>query len=101
MPSAPVDLSRENLAAGGGRIRGLGVNAGNANAFTGAAGARAAGRTARALAKRLRAEETEIFLASTGVIGETLDPAPLVSAVKSARFGIDQPLTGLPPRKQL
>ena len=90
MPSAPVDLSRENLAAGGGRIRGLGVNAGNANAFTGAAGARAAGRTARALAKRLRAEETEIFLASTGVIGETLDSAPLVSAVKSARLGIDQ-----------
>ncbi|MED5565921.1 MAG: bifunctional ornithine acetyltransferase/N-acetylglutamate synthase, partial [Pseudomonadota bacterium] len=36
MPSAPGDLSRENLAAGGGRIRGRGVNSGNANAVTGA-----------------------------------------------------------------
>ena len=84
MPSAPVDLARQNLLAGGGRIRGLGVNAGKANAFTGTAGARAAGRTAEALAKRLRADETEIFLASTGVIGETLDAAPLVAAVLAA-----------------
>ena len=90
MPSAPVDLARHNLRAGGGRIRGLGVNAGNANAFTGTAGARAAGRTAKALAKRLHADETEIFLASTGVIGETLNPAPLVAAVKSACFGVMQ-----------
>ncbi|CAI8326258.1 MAG: bifunctional ornithine acetyltransferase/N-acetylglutamate synthase [Rhizobiales bacterium TMED143] len=90
MPSAPVDLSRLNLKSGGGRIRGLAVNAGNANAFTGAAGARAAMRTARSLAKRLSCSEQEIFIASTGVIGETLDPAPLVSAIKAASFDVAQ-----------
>jgi glutamate N-acetyltransferase/amino-acid N-acetyltransferase len=70
-PSAPVDWCRENLS--GGRARALVVNSGNANAFTGKAGREATELTAKLAAKAVGADEDEIFLASTGVIGEPLD----------------------------
>ena len=70
-PSAPVDWCRENLS--GGRARALVVNSGNANAFTGKAGRDATELTAKLAAKAVGADEDEIFLASTGVIGEPLD----------------------------
>ena len=70
-PSAPVDWCRENLS--GGRARALVVNSGNANAFTGKAGREATELTAKLAAKAVGADENEIFLASTGVIGEPLD----------------------------
>jgi len=70
-PSAPVEWCRERL--GGGRIRALVVNSGNANAFTGANGRAATKLTAELAAKALGCSEDEIFLASTGVIGEPLD----------------------------
>ncbi len=68
--SAPVEWCRKQLA--GGRARGIVVNSGNANAFTGAAGVKAVARTARAAAAALNCAEKEIFIASTGVIGEPL-----------------------------
>jgi glutamate N-acetyltransferase/amino-acid N-acetyltransferase len=70
-PSAPVDWCRDKLRNG--RARALVVNSGNANAFTGKAGRDAAELTAKLAAKALGAETDEIFLASTGVIGEPLD----------------------------
>lgn len=70
-PSAPVDFCRSNL--GGGRARALVVNSGNANAFTGKKGRAATAMTAEAAAKAVGCAETEVFLASTGVIGEPLD----------------------------
>jgi glutamate N-acetyltransferase / amino-acid N-acetyltransferase len=70
-PSAPVDWCRARLKAG--KARALIVNSGNANAFTGKAGARAAKLTAALAAKAAGAPANEIFLASTGVIGEPLD----------------------------
>jgi glutamate N-acetyltransferase/amino-acid N-acetyltransferase len=70
-PSAPVDWCRANLAQG--CARGLVVNSGNANAFTGARGAAAVKHTALVAAKALGCKPAEIFLASTGVIGEPLD----------------------------
>ena len=70
-PSAPVDWCRENLQRG--RARALVVNSGNANAFTGQAGREAAELTAKLAARAVGADEEEIFLASTGVIGEPLD----------------------------
>ena len=72
-PSAPVDWCRARLPAG--KARALVVNSGNANAFTGKAGAQAAKLTAAIAAKATGAPQTEIFLASTGVIGEPLDAA--------------------------
>jgi glutamate N-acetyltransferase/amino-acid N-acetyltransferase len=70
-PSAPVDWCRARLP--GGKARALVVNSGNANAFTGKTGAQAAKLTATIAAKATGAPQTEIFLASTGVIGEPLD----------------------------
>lgn len=70
-PSAPVDWCRAKLA--GGKARALVVNSGNANAFTGKAGAAATRLTAEITGKATGAPKGEIFLASTGVIGEPLD----------------------------
>ncbi len=56
-----------------GKARALVVNSGNANAFTGKVGKAATELTAKLAAKAVGAEEDEIFLASTGVIGEPLD----------------------------
>jgi glutamate N-acetyltransferase/amino-acid N-acetyltransferase len=70
-PSAPVDFCRANLA--GGKARALVVNSGNANAFTGRKGREATRMTAEATAKVAGCRESEVFLASTGVIGEPLD----------------------------
>jgi glutamate N-acetyltransferase/amino-acid N-acetyltransferase len=70
-PSAPVDWCRANLSAG--RARLLVVNSGNANAFTGRIGAEATALTARIAAAATGVRPEEIFLASTGVIGEPLD----------------------------
>ncbi len=70
-PSAPVDWCRARLK--GGKARALVVNSGNANAFTGKVGAKAAKLTAEIAARATGAPMGEIFLASTGVIGEPLD----------------------------
>jgi glutamate N-acetyltransferase/amino-acid N-acetyltransferase len=70
-PSAPVDWCKARL--GKGKARALVVNSGNANAFTGKTGAEATKFTATLAAKACGVPATEIFLASTGVIGEPLD----------------------------
>jgi len=73
MPAAPVDWSKAALLATEGHARCLVVNAGNANAFTGAKGAMAAEKTAQIAAGIVGCESNEVLLASTGVIGEPLD----------------------------
>src|SRR3984957_17064547 len=70
-PSAPVDWCRERLKAGDARA--LVVNSGNANAFTGRTGRDATKYTATCAAKAAKCKSGEVFLASTGVIGEPLD----------------------------
>jgi len=70
-PSAPVDWCRDRLK--GGKARALLVNSGNANAFTGKSGAQAVKFSAKLAAAATGAPERQIFLASTGVIGEPLD----------------------------
>ncbi|MDS7595273.1 bifunctional glutamate N-acetyltransferase/amino-acid acetyltransferase ArgJ [Agrobacterium tumefaciens] len=70
-PSAPVDFCRANLA--GGVARAVVVNSGNANAFTGVKGKAATELTAKSAAAAVGCSEGEVFLASTGVIGEPLD----------------------------
>ena len=78
-PGAPVKWCREILP--GARARGLVVNAGNANVFTGKPGDAAVRRTAKSAAKILGAPANEIFIASTGVIGEALTDARLTRAL--------------------
>jgi glutamate N-acetyltransferase / amino-acid N-acetyltransferase len=75
-PSAPVEWCRTHLKAGkskGGLARALVVNSGNANAFTGKSGRAATKLTAKLAAKAAGCRANEVFLASTGVIGEPLD----------------------------
>ena len=69
--SAAVDWCRANLP--GGVARGLVVNSGNANAFTGTKGKQSVEMTADYAARALGCQPSEVFLASTGVIGEPLD----------------------------
>jgi len=68
--SAPVEWCRKRIS--GGRVRAIVVNAGNANAFTGLAGEKAVVKTANTIADLLDCQTKEVFLASTGVIGEVL-----------------------------
>jgi len=69
-PSAPVEWCRARIQAG--RARALVVNSGNANAFTGKNGRAACAFTAKLAAHAAGCRATEVFLASTGVIGEPL-----------------------------
>ena len=69
--SAPVDWCRQHL--GHGMARALVVNSGNANAFTGRRGREAVERTVEAAARAADCLEADVYVASTGVIGEPLD----------------------------
>ena len=78
-PSAPVDWCRDNLPKG--EARALIVNSGNANAFTGAVGAKAVADVAQAAGKATGAAPHEIYMASTGVIGEPLNAGKIADAL--------------------
>jgi glutamate N-acetyltransferase/amino-acid N-acetyltransferase len=79
--SAPVDWCR--AAVKGGKARAIVVNSGNANAFTGKAGITAVTVMAEAAAKAVGCKPKEVFIASTGVIGEPL-PAEKIAAAMPA-----------------
>ena len=70
-PSAPVDWCQAKLA--GGKAAALVVNSGNANAFTGKVGAKAVAETAKRASLAVGCPVGQVFIASTGVIGEPLD----------------------------
>ena len=74
-PSAPVEWCRAHLKSSGSSARALVVNSGNANAFTGKNGRVATKLTADIAAKAAGCKPADVFLASTGVIGEPLDAA--------------------------
>jgi glutamate N-acetyltransferase / amino-acid N-acetyltransferase len=78
-PGAPVDWCRAALK--GGKARLVIVNAGNANVFTGRAGREACAATAAAAAKLAGCPPKQVFVASTGVIGEVLPHEKLVAAL--------------------
>jgi glutamate N-acetyltransferase/amino-acid N-acetyltransferase len=69
--SAPVLWCRANLPKG--KARALVVNSGNANTFTGKKGAEATRMTAEAAAAAVDCAPDEVYVSSTGVIGEPLD----------------------------
>lgn len=85
--SAPVLWCRKALKKGEARI--LVVNSGNANAFTGKRGREAVDMTVDSAAKAAACEHHEVFVASTGVIGEPMDAGKfahlLEGLAKSAR----------------
>jgi glutamate N-acetyltransferase/amino-acid N-acetyltransferase len=72
-PSAPVEWCKKALATG--KARALLVNSGNANAFTGKRGREAVKLSAAMAAAIAGCPASQVYLASTGVIGEPLDAA--------------------------
>jgi glutamate N-acetyltransferase/amino-acid N-acetyltransferase len=78
-PSAPVDWCRRIL--GRGTARAVVCNAGNANAFTGRAGDVSARLTAETVAQGLGIDVDDVYLASTGVIGEPMSDDQLTAAL--------------------
>jgi len=87
-PSAPVDWCAASLKQG--KARALVVNAGNANAFTGKAGVATVKAVASAAANVIGCKPAEVFQASTGVIGEPLNPAPITGALEGLKAAANE-----------
>jgi glutamate N-acetyltransferase/amino-acid N-acetyltransferase len=85
-PGAPVDWCRAALPSG--KARALVVNAGNANVFTGKAGIDAVRATAEAAATLVDCKPKQVFVASTGVIGEQLPFERIVTALPALQEGL-------------
>ncbi|WP_426264194.1 bifunctional glutamate N-acetyltransferase/amino-acid acetyltransferase ArgJ [Sphingomonas sp. PWP1-2] len=86
-PSPEVEWCRAALVLG--RARAMVVNAGNANAFTGARGRAAVEAIAARAAGQLGCRPSDIFVASTGVIGV---PLP----IDKAEAGLDAAFAAAP-----
>jgi glutamate N-acetyltransferase/amino-acid N-acetyltransferase len=74
--SAPVEWCKQHVSAG--VARALVVNSGNANAFTGKAGMEGAQAVAQSAAGIAGCKAQEVFVASTGIIGEPLPAEKIV-----------------------
>jgi len=76
---APVVWCRECLA--GGTVRAIVVNSGNSNTFTGRAGKEVVEATAATAARLLECDPRQVFISSTGVIGEPPPADKIVGAL--------------------
>lgn len=82
--AAPVKLSEEQLAQTQGRVRGIVVNSGCANACTGAVGYSHAYKMAEYTAQKADCTDKEILVASTGVIGAFLPMEKVLKGIEGA-----------------
>jgi glutamate N-acetyltransferase/amino-acid N-acetyltransferase len=76
---APVEWCRANLKRG--RARAIVVNSGNSNTFTGRAGRKVVEDTAAAMAKLLGCTPKDVYVSSTGVIGEPPPAEKIIGAL--------------------
>jgi glutamate N-acetyltransferase/amino-acid N-acetyltransferase len=76
---APVLWCRECLA--GGTVRAIVANSGNSNTFTGRAGKEVVEATAAAASRLLECDPRQVFISSTGVIGEPPPADKIVGAL--------------------
>jgi glutamate N-acetyltransferase/amino-acid N-acetyltransferase len=79
--AAPVTVGRRQLAATGGRVGAVLVNAGNANCATGQPGIDACVRTCAAAAERFGCIFDEVFPSSTGIIGVPFPEEKVIAAL--------------------
>lgn len=77
--AASVNWCRNALKTG--TARAVIVNAGNANALTGDAGRQAVEETVAAVSTQLTCEKEQVFVSSTGVIGQPLPTHKIVAAL--------------------
>jgi len=83
--SAPVEWCQSALKEK--NVRALVVNAGNANAFSGKRGQLSVEKIAGYVAGEKHISPRQVMLASTGVIGEPLDPEPVLDTLKTMQNG--------------
>jgi glutamate N-acetyltransferase/amino-acid N-acetyltransferase len=86
--AAPLEVDKRHLAATGGRVRVVAINAGNANCAAGQAGLDAAYRTCKAAAEVFGCAPAEVFPSSTGIIGVPLPAEKLVAAMPALKEGL-------------
>jgi glutamate N-acetyltransferase/amino-acid N-acetyltransferase len=79
--AAPVQVSREHMAANGGRATAVVVSSGNANAATGDRGRGDAAAMCRLAADGLGVAEDQVLVCSTGLIGIPLPMAPIGAGI--------------------
>ena len=82
---APLTVTKNNIADG--YAQAIICNSGNANTCN-ADGIEVATNTCIALAKELKIDASDIVVASTGVIGQPLDIAPIVTAIPTLVSGL-------------
>jgi glutamate N-acetyltransferase/amino-acid N-acetyltransferase len=78
--AAPIDWCKKCLKNG--LARALVVNSGNANAFTGNSGVAAVERTAKRTSEIINSSREDVFIASTGVIGEILPDRKITDSLE-------------------
>ena len=78
----PILWSQQVIADG--EVRAIVLNSGGANCFTGAQGFQTTHATAEAVAEALQVSAGDVLVCSTGLIGEQLDRAKLLSGVAAA-----------------
>jgi glutamate N-acetyltransferase / amino-acid N-acetyltransferase len=79
--AAPLIIDKQHLAATGGRVRVVAINAGNANCAVGQAGLDAARATCAEAARVFACKPEEVFPSSTGIIGVPLPAEKLIAAM--------------------
>lgn len=86
--AAPVLLDQKRLAQNAAGIRAVVINAGNANACTGARGLQDAEQTAAWVAEELECGVGDVLVMSTGVIGVPLPMHPIERGVIDAAISL-------------
>jgi glutamate N-acetyltransferase/amino-acid N-acetyltransferase len=83
--AAPITVGRRHMAATGGRVEVVLVNAGNANCATGQAGIDACERTCVEAAETFGCIFDEVFPSSTGIIGVPFPTDKVIAAMPNLR----------------
>ena len=78
----PVEFCKKNIVDGSARV--LAVNAGFANAFTGKKGKKINKSISKNIKKIVKCREKDIFICSTGVIGENIPLRPTNKAISQS-----------------
>jgi glutamate N-acetyltransferase/amino-acid N-acetyltransferase len=86
--AAPLLIDRRHLAANGGRVHTVLINAGNANCATGEAGITAAEECCEAAAEAFRCAPQAVFPSSTGIIGVPLPVEKVRAALPALRAAV-------------
>src|SRR5436305_4279226 len=88
--AAPVTIGQQHIASG--KLRGVVVNAGNANACTGRQGEKDARRMCAIAADLLECAPTEILPSSTGIIGHLMPMDKIEMGIRGAAAGLGSDL---------